>query len=66
MVDEKGTCVDRTHLYYIFRKTLIKRKKKGPFLIKKKSNYKWNKVGVYIKKNWNHRLSIIAVRAIIP
>ena len=32
MVDEKGTCVDRTHLYRTLRKTPIKRERKGPFL----------------------------------
>ena len=35
MVDKKGICVDRTHLYYTLRKTPIKKEKKGPFLIKK-------------------------------
>ena len=28
-------CMDRTHLYRILRKTLIKKEGKGPFLIKK-------------------------------
>ena len=40
MVDEKGTCVNRTHLYRTLRKTPIKKEKKGFFLIKKKSDYK--------------------------
>ena len=35
MVDEKGICINRTHLYYILYKTPIKKEKKGPFLIKK-------------------------------
>ena len=35
MVDKKGIYVDHTHLYYTLRKTLIKKEKKGPFLIKK-------------------------------
>ena len=34
MVDKKGTCMDRTHLYRTLRKTPIKKKKKGPFLIR--------------------------------
>ena len=33
-MDKKGTYIDRTHLHRTFRKTLIKREKKGPFLIK--------------------------------
>ena len=36
MVDEKGICVDRTYFYCTLCKTLIKREKKGPFLIKEK------------------------------
>ena len=28
-------CINRTYLYHTLRKTLIKREKKGPFLIKK-------------------------------
>ena len=51
MVDEKGMCMDRTYLYYTLRKTPIKKEKKRLFLIKKKSDYKWNKVKVYIEKN---------------
>ena len=51
MVDKKRTCVNRTHLYYTLRKTPIKKEKKKPFLIKKKSDYKWSKAGVYIEKN---------------
>ena len=39
-MDKKGIYMDRTYLYYTLRKTPIKREKKGPFLIKKKSNYK--------------------------
>ena len=35
MVDKKGTCVDRIHLYYTLYKTPIKKEKKRPFLIKK-------------------------------
>ena len=35
MVDKKGTCMDRTYLYRTLYKTPIKRKKKGPFLLKK-------------------------------
>ena len=50
-MDKKGMYIDRIHLYRTLRKTLIKKKKKGPFLIKKKSNYKWSKAGVYTKKN---------------
>ena len=38
-MDKKGMCVDRIHLYRTLRKTPIKREKKGPFLIKKKSDY---------------------------
>ena len=34
MVDEKGTYMDRTHLYRTLRKTPIKRERKKPFLIK--------------------------------
>ena len=34
-MDKKGMYINRTHLYRTFRKTLIKREKKGPFLIKK-------------------------------
>ena len=34
MVDKKGMYVDRIYLYRTFCKTLIKREKKGPFLIK--------------------------------
>ena len=37
MVDEKGMCVDRIHLYYTLRKTPIKRKKKGFFFNKKRN-----------------------------
>ena len=51
MVDEKGICINRTYLYRTLRKTLIKKERKRPFLIKKKSDYKWSKVRVYIKKN---------------
>ena len=39
-MDEKGMCINRTYLYRTLRKTPIKKEKKGPFLIKKKSNYK--------------------------
>ena len=49
-MDKKGICIDRIYLYRTLRKTPIKREKKEPFLIKKKSDYKWNKIGVYIKK----------------
>ena len=35
MVDEKGMYINRIYLYRTLRKTLIKREKKGPFLIKK-------------------------------
>ena len=38
-MDKKRICMDCTHLYYTLRKTPIKREKKGPFLIKKKSDY---------------------------
>ena len=51
MVDEKRICVDCTYLDHSLRKTPIKREGKGPFLIKKKSDYKWSKVGVYTEKN---------------
>ena len=34
MVNEKGMCVDRIHLYRTFRKTPIKREGKGFFLMK--------------------------------
>ena len=34
-MDKKGICINRTHLYRTLRKTLIKKEKKGPFLIKK-------------------------------
>ena len=34
-MDKKGIYIDRIHLYRTLRKTLIKREKKGPFLIKK-------------------------------
>ena len=34
-MDKKRTYIDRTHLYRTLRKTLIKRKRKGPFLTKK-------------------------------
>ena len=51
MVDEKGMCVDRTYLYRTLRKTPIKRERKKPFLIKKKSDYKWSKVGIYTEKS---------------
>ena len=34
MVDKKGMCMDYTYLYCTLCKTLIKREKKGPFLIK--------------------------------
>ena len=64
MVDKKRIYINRTYLYRTLRKTPIKREKKGPFLIKKKSDYEWNKTGVYIKKSYNHRLSIITVRVI--
>ena len=50
-MDEKRICVDRTYLYRTLRKTPIKRERKGPFLIKKKSDYEWSKVKVYIEKN---------------
>ena len=65
-MDKKGIYVNRIHLYRTLYKTPIKKEKKGLFLIKKKSDYKWSKVGEYIKKNWNHRPSTIAVRAITP
>ena len=39
-MNKKGIYVDRTHLYRTLRKTQIKREKKGPFLIKKNSDYK--------------------------
>ena len=35
MVDKKGMCIDRIHLYYTLRKTPIKKERKGFFLIKK-------------------------------
>ena len=35
MVNKKGMCVDRTHLYHTLCKTPIKREKKKPVLIKK-------------------------------
>ena len=35
MVDKKGMCVDRTHFYRTLYKTLIKKEKKVPFLIRK-------------------------------
>ena len=34
-MDKKGIYMDRIYLYHTFRKTPIKREKKGPFLIKK-------------------------------
>ena len=35
MVDKKGIYVNRTYFYYTLCKTLIKKEKKGPFMIKK-------------------------------
>ena len=34
-MNKKGMCVNRIYLYRTFRKTPIKKEKKGPFLIKK-------------------------------
>ena len=49
-MDKKGIYMDRIYLYYTLCKTPIKREKKGFFLIKKKSDYEWSKIGKYIKK----------------
>ena len=39
-MDKKGICMDRIYLYRTLYKTPIKKEKKGPFLIKKKFDYK--------------------------
>ena len=36
-MDKKRIYMDRIHLYHTLYKTPIKKKKKGPFLIKKKN-----------------------------
>ena len=36
-MDKKRMYVDRTHLYHTLHKTPIKKKRKGPFLIKKET-----------------------------